>query len=322
MVQTLHEGSVDRESVVVLREVSPRGVEYDWSLVEVWNSRDTVRDNFRTFVSLQDMAHSIRLRDAFDKKDPLENPSYTRWTLSSDILSQLRAKGSPEYSILSWDSPSFGPIFGGHGIAVRWRGKLTGTGIGKFPLLINDQRVIVPAVHARGDFTARGQSWSPDIWILNDDADPLILKVSDQHRVFQTVRINSANEKTLEGKLETKCRAEVPGIYFEFNSAALDPASDNTIEGLAKMLSAHNDWSVTIEGHTDNIGSDPSNQTLSEKRAESVRSRLISRYHIAASRLRAAGYGAKRPVESNATIEGRARNRRVELLRPCGGSTQ
>jgi outer membrane protein OmpA-like peptidoglycan-associated protein len=73
---------------------------------------------------------------------------------------------------------------------------------------------------------------------------------------------------------------------------------------------------VTIEGHTDSIGGARPNQTLSERRAEAVRARLVAA-GIAAARLKAVGYGAARPRETNSTIEGRARNRRVELARNC-----
>jgi len=79
------------------------------------------------------------------------------------------------------------------------------------------------------------------------------------------------------------------------------------------------DWPVTIEGHTDSIGTSAANQSLSQRRAAAVRDRLANR-GVAAARLRAVGYGQTKPRETNTTVEGRARNRRVELLRPCGGS--
>jgi outer membrane protein OmpA-like peptidoglycan-associated protein len=86
------------------------------------------------------------------------------------------------------------------------------------------------------------------------------------------------------------------------------------------MLKRHPDWSLAIEGHTDSIGGAASNKALSERRAGAVRAALISAFGIDASRLRASGFGATRPKESNATLDGRARNRRVEVVRPCGTS--
>jgi OOP family OmpA-OmpF porin len=75
---------------------------------------------------------------------------------------------------------------------------------------------------------------------------------------------------------------------------------------------------LTIEGHTDNIGTAQYNQDLSERRAEAVRKSLVTDYGVPESRLTSKGYGLTRPVETNATPEGRAHNRRVELSRPCG----
>jgi outer membrane protein OmpA-like peptidoglycan-associated protein len=124
----------------------------------------------------------------------------------------------------------------------------------------------------------------------------------------------------IETSLATKCRVELPGVYFAFNSATLDPASDRTIAALARMLGRHPDWKPTIEGHTDSIGSARANQGLSERRAQAVKDHLVSRYGVEASRLGAVGFGPNRPRENNATIEGRARNRRVELARECAAS--
>ncbi|HEX4179012.1 MAG TPA: OmpA family protein, partial [Rhizomicrobium sp.] len=71
----------------------------------------------------------------------------------------------------------------------------------------------------------------------------------------------------------------------------------------------------TVEGHTDNIGGDTYNLDLSKRRAAAVKNALVTRYHITADRLSTNGYGSSRPVETNDTLEGRARNRRVELTR-------
>jgi outer membrane protein OmpA-like peptidoglycan-associated protein len=138
--------------------------------------------------------------------------------------------------------------------------------------------------------------------------------------VWQIVRIETPKDKpvrTLEQQLSKNCRVELPGIYFDFGTANLDAQSDSTLATLAQVLGAHPDWSVAIEGHTDNIGSDASNAALSQARADAVRTSLTQRYAIAAGRLKAQGFGETRPREANETLEGRARNRRVELARPC-----
>jgi OOP family OmpA-OmpF porin len=78
---------------------------------------------------------------------------------------------------------------------------------------------------------------------------------------------------------------------------------------------AFTDWKLTVEGHTDNIGGDTYNLDLSKRRALAVKEALVAQYDIAPERLTNDGFGASRPVESNETLEGRARNRRVELVR-------
>ncbi|HET6579895.1 MAG TPA: OmpA family protein [Gemmatimonadales bacterium] len=114
------------------------------------------------------------------------------------------------------------------------------------------------------------------------------------------------------------CRVAVPGVYFEFDSDELNPASAPWIGLVAEVLRRHPDWTVTIEGHTDSIGDPGYNQGLSVRRADALRRELVARHGIRAARLDAQGFGAARPLEPNTTLEGRARNRRVELVRPCG----
>jgi outer membrane protein OmpA-like peptidoglycan-associated protein len=159
----------------------------------------------------------------------------------------------------------------------------------------------------------------------------MLLKVVSAHppKALQIVRIDlpddsragaSARGGDLERELTSACRVELPGVYFEFNSAALEPVSDRALASVAEVLGRHRDWSLVIEGHTDSIGGATANRALSERRAAAVRERLVTGHRVAAERLRFAGHGASKPREPNATIEGRARNRRVELARDCGGS--
>jgi outer membrane protein OmpA-like peptidoglycan-associated protein len=131
---------------------------------------------------------------------------------------------------------------------------------------------------------------------------------------------DAAGAAALEGELAASCRVELPGIYFAFNSAHVEPASDRAIATLAGILARHPDWTATLEGHTDSIGSAAANKALSERRVEAVRARLIEQHRVSPGRLRVAGFGAARPREPNGTIEGRARNRRVELVRDCAAA--
>lgn len=104
------------------------------------------------------------------------------------------------------------------------------------------------------------------------------------------------------------------GVNFETNSDILTPTSHAILDEAVQMLKDRPEIEVEIQGHTDSRGSDAYNQRLSERRADSVRRYLVSK-GIEACRLRAVGYGEKRPIASNETAEGMAENRRVELLR-------
>jgi outer membrane protein OmpA-like peptidoglycan-associated protein len=288
-----------------------------------------VRDTVNIEVNASDLARAPRWLEVREPREPALHPGYTSFSFSTATYQQLVSEGSARYQIRSIPRDStLAMKLGALGIAsgrqiVTWRGTLERVALAEpFPILLNGRRTQVPALHVRGQFTSGSLTpWNVEFWVLADSAHPLLLEVKMSDRVLQTVRVDlpDTQRAELERHLGAECRVELPGIYFAFNSAALDPASDRAIESVAAVLAKHPDWNATIEGHTDSIGTARSNELLSERRADAVRDRLVTGYGVAASRLRAAGFGATRPREPNATIEGRARNRRVELVRPCGG---
>lgn len=103
-------------------------------------------------------------------------------------------------------------------------------------------------------------------------------------------------------------------INFDTDKWDLKPESQGQIGEIASMLKANAGLKISVEGHTDNTGNAAANKTLSERRAKSVVDALIAQ-GIAAGRLSAAGFGQERPVADNRTEEGRAKNRRVELVK-------
>jgi OOP family OmpA-OmpF porin len=107
-------------------------------------------------------------------------------------------------------------------------------------------------------------------------------------------------------------RIVLRGVNFAFDSAEIDPASSVVLDAAADQLKECPDVNVSVQGHTDSVGSESYNQQLSERRAEGVRSDLVEG-GVSASRLTAVGFGESQPVASNDTEEGRALNRRVEL---------
>jgi outer membrane protein OmpA-like peptidoglycan-associated protein len=101
-------------------------------------------------------------------------------------------------------------------------------------------------------------------------------------------------------------------ILFDFDSAALRSESRQTLRDLAQNFRRYPDEVFDVEGHTDNVGSPDYNQTLSGRRAGSVRDYLVDQ-GVPSSRITARGYGESRPKASNNTPEGRQLNRRVEI---------
>ena len=106
------------------------------------------------------------------------------------------------------------------------------------------------------------------------------------------------------------------GIYFDTDKATIKPASAPTLAEMAKLLNGQPRMRVFIVGHTDSQGSYEHNMTLSRQRAEAVAAALVKSYAIAKTRLYTAGIGYLAPVGPNATEDGRALNRRVELVVP------
>ncbi len=124
----------------------------------------------------------------------------------------------------------------------------------------------------------------------------------------------NAAQSQLGDELQALGRARLDGINFDFSSAKLRTESEPLLKQVAGMLNAHPDWSITLEGHTDNIGGAAYNKTLSEQRAASVVAFLVAQ-GVAAERLQSAGFGMAKPVASNDGEAGRAQNRRVEIVK-------
>jgi OOP family OmpA-OmpF porin len=109
-------------------------------------------------------------------------------------------------------------------------------------------------------------------------------------------------------------KVAVYGLYFDTDKDAVKSESQPTLAEIAKLLTSEPTLHLHIVGHTDNQGKSDYNLDLSRRRAASVVAELTSKYGIAATRLDAFGCGMYSPVASNEAEEGRARNRRVELV--------
>jgi outer membrane protein OmpA-like peptidoglycan-associated protein len=162
-------------------------------------------------------------------------------------------------------------------------------------------------------------------------------KQTDAGETYATVLVSKNNEDiytqlvvTVVGAIEDKMidaaamakglgeagHIALYGIYFDTDKAVIKPESAPTLKEIAKLLNGQPALNVFIVGHTDNQGTYDYNMDLSKRRAEAVAAALAKSYKIAPKRMRTAGVGFLAPVGSNATDEGRALNRRVELVAP------
>ena len=233
------------------------------------------------------------------------------------VLRDLRTTGRAQYSVRNFNhlSTSSGTLE-----------RISETPV-PFKVLLNGIRVELPAIQVRGRLTYNGNVRPWEFLLLDHPRFPLTLRFAvggvgegfpftlDSAR--EIVKIDyPLPQNTVEAALAKECRVEVPGLYFDFNRATINPQSTAALQSIADLLTRH-PWSVAVEGHTDNVGTDKYNDDLSSRRAAAVKDALIRDYHIAAARLASAGFGERRPRETNDTIAGRARNRRVELVRDC-----
>ena len=132
-----------------------------------------------------------------------------------------------------------------------------------------------------------------------------------------TPAVNAAagTARRIEEDLAKDGRSIIYGIYFDFASDRIKEESEPVLSEIAQVLRTNPTWNLNVEGHTDSIGSDADNLDLSRRRAAAVKQALTTRYKIDLNRLQTSGYGESRPKDRNDTMEGRARNRRVELVK-------
>ncbi len=196
-------------------------------------------------------------------------------------------------------------------------------------VLLNGVRVSLPAVHAQGTFTSpSNRTLQIQFWWLDSGTWPVALKKSFAYgQKVMTEQVTRIDLPPAEGpgsssvgmadQLRKSCHVELSGIYFNTGSARLLEESRPALKAIAQMVVQSKEPVLTVEGHTDNLGTAQFNQDLSEKRAAAVRQALVSQFGVPPGRLVTKGFGFTRPLEANDTVEGRARNRRVELA--CAG---
>ncbi len=292
-------------------------------------------------VDLADLAKAHSYSELFCENKLEHFPQSTAISASTEMLNQLRA-GQPAEFHFSPDNKFAAFIQLGAQVERKKSGQATLTShagqqmysctlhrVGAtdvaVPVLLNDQRVELPALHA---MCALDDNEEVHVYYLDQPANPLTLafQLGPIDTRLQVIKITVPRPETanspaasggspMEQALAARKAVDVYGIYFDFNSAAIKPESEAVLREIADVMRRNPGWKLSVSGHTDNIGGDPANILLSQRRAAAVKSALLTRFQIAPDRLETSGYGAASPVDTNATLEGRARNRRVELRR-------
>jgi len=153
-----------------------------------------------------------------------------------------------------------------------------------------------------------------EIWVYVhpwNDGRGIELKIVERQAMEQTIQANAASWLS---DITTTGHAAVYGIYFDTDRAEIKPESESALAEMAKLLKNNASLNVFIVGHTDNTGTFEHNLKLSMDRATSVVNALVGRHGIAAARLKPYGVASLAPVAPNKTEDGRAKNRRVELV--------
>jgi outer membrane protein OmpA-like peptidoglycan-associated protein len=249
----------------------------------------------------------------FHMGDPARVSGTTALGPSLAVTRELVQKGTAPYSFRLWVGQP----------TVSGTLRRTPDSKTKFPVLLNGKRVVLDAIRATGEMAAGSAKRPFETVILDHPQYPISLRVAYGPRgagfpfkpefARDVVRIDTPAAAPIAEMLSRECRAELKGIYFDFNQATIKPQSEQALREIATALLT-SQRPFRIEGHTDNIGSDGYNDDLSARRAAAVKAALVRDHRIPEARLSTVGYGERRPIETNDTLAGRARNRRVELV--------
>jgi outer membrane protein OmpA-like peptidoglycan-associated protein len=152
-----------------------------------------------------------------------------------------------------------------------------------------------------------------EVWAQAEKGNGKIwLRIVEKQEMQQYV---TADANALGSDIKSTGHVAVYGINFDTNKAVVKPDSKPALDEIGKLLKQDPALKLKVVGHTDMVGALDANMALSRARAEAVVQVLVSQYGIAATRLAGYGVGPLAPVASNDTEDGRARNRRVELVK-------
>jgi outer membrane protein OmpA-like peptidoglycan-associated protein len=293
----------DAESTVTFDSVSPELISLNYAstrgLMVARNLQGADRRNSSVYVL------------GYAQNMPLVIPGTTSLGISGASLLELRNTGKTALS-LAYDAQMS-----------RIDGQLTLVEKDiRIPVMVENQVMQVPALHATGNFRSGDKTAIGDFYFLDNKNNPMMLQSTlqlsweKQVRSERIVRVTAgaSMRSAMEQSLSTLRKYDVYGLHFDFDKATLRPESAKLIKDIATTLKNNPTWTLQINGHTDSIGDAAYNEKLSAARAASVGSALVKQ-GVEAGRLTTGGFGETQPKGNNATLDGRALNRRVELLR-------
>jgi len=156
----------------------------------------------------------------------------------------------------------------------------------------------------------------PELAVRRDSVIRVAINASEQEVVYLTgIRVAESETDVLYDALTAKGRWATQGILFATGKAEIQPESRPVLKEIGATLKQHPELKILIEGHTDNVGNAASNLTLSDARAAAVKAALVADFAIEAARITTKGLGDTKPAKPNTTAEGRAQNRRVEVVK-------
>lgn len=166
-----------------------------------------------------------------------------------------------------------------------------------------------------GLLVARMPAGGKNIWLevdISNEGEVYTLTVVEEAGMEQKVEFSAME---LSKILNEKGSVALRGILFDTGRATIRDESKSTLQSIGDLLKQDVSLRLEIQGHTDNVGGADANRKLSEARAAAVKQYLVANFGVAGDRLTTSGLGDTKPVADNATDEGRAQNRRVELVK-------
>jgi outer membrane protein OmpA-like peptidoglycan-associated protein len=263
---------------------------------------------------------------------PLSRKLPARFTLEFDIIpwtvkccgyEELSFEGGPT---LDRGDKSASIIWHHTGTTILGGGMNMGNSARPFPDEVSKQlmgnvthvRVLMDSLYLKM-YTNEKRNYSiPELLFRRDSVIRVFLTAFDDssQAVYLTrIRVAESNTDVLYDALANKGRWATQGILFETGKSELQPESRPVLKEIAAALKDHPTLKVLIEGHTDNVGEPAANLTLSSARAAAVKAALVAQFAATADRITTKGLGSTKPAAPNTTAEGRAQNRRVEVVK-------